>query len=175
MIGGIRMSIEKMLATYEFEQWLYREAKYLDDIDFDGWFNMLHPNISYQMPVRVNKEGVERPDYSLDMFTFNDDYELLKIRVDRLKTDYAWAEIPPSRTRRSVNNVQLLEFSPNEKAVVNSYLLIYRSRSTDIHHDLISGERHDEFTYVDGEWKLSKREFIIDQTTINTRNLAIFV
>lgn len=169
------MSLEKMLATYEFEQWLYLEAKLLDDIDFDGWFSLLHPDITYQMPVRVNKEGIERPDYSLDMFAFHDDIELLKIRVDRLKTDYAWAEIPPSRTRRSVNNVRLLDYIPNEKAVVNSYLTIYRSRSTDIHHDLISGERQDEFTYVDGEWKLSKRVFIVDQTTLNTRNLAIFV
>ncbi|MEK4029123.1 MULTISPECIES: aromatic-ring-hydroxylating dioxygenase subunit beta [Bacillaceae] len=169
------MNLERMAANYEFEQWLYREAKLLDDIDFDGWFNLMHPDLLYQMPVRVNKEGIERPDYSMDMFAFNDDIELLKIRVDRLKTDYAWAEIPPSRTRRLVNNVRLEEYTPNEKAVVSSYLLIYRSRSTDIHHDLISGERQDEFTFVDGEWKLSKRMFIIDQTTINTRNLAIFV
>lgn len=169
------MSVEKMLTTYEFEQWLYREAKLLDDIDFDGWFSLMHPSLLYQMPVRVNMEGIERPDYSMEMFAFNDDIELLKIRVDRLKTDYAWAELPPSRTRRLVSNVRVEEYVPNEKAVVSSYLMIYRSRSTDIHHDLISGERRDEFTYADGEWKLSKRFFLIDQTTINTRNLAIFV
>jgi 3-phenylpropionate/cinnamic acid dioxygenase small subunit len=169
------MTIERMLATYEFEQWLYREAKLLDDIDFDGWFSLMHPSLKYQMPVRVNKEGIERPDYALDMFAFDDDIELLKIRVDRLKTDYAWAEIPPSRTRRLVNNVRLIKYVTNEKAVVNSYLMIYRSRSTDIHHDLISGERQDEFIFENGEWKLSKRFFIVDQTTINTRNLAIFV
>jgi 3-phenylpropionate/cinnamic acid dioxygenase small subunit len=169
------MTIERMLATYEFEQWLYREAKLIDDIDFDGWFSLMHPTLKYQMPVRVNKEGTERPDYALDMFAFDDDIELLKIRVDRLKTDYAWAEIPPSRTRRLVNNVRLIDYVPNEKAVVNSYLMIYRSRSTDIHHDLISGERQDEFIFENGEWKLSKRFFIVDQTTINTRNLAIFV
>lgn len=169
------MSMEMMLATYEFQQWLYREAKLLDDIDFDGWFALLHPDVQYIMPVRVNKEGMERPDYSEDMFAFCDDHHLLKLRVERLKTDYAWAEIPPSRTRRSVNNVRVVEYVANEKAVVMSYLLLYRSRSTDIHHDLVSGERTDEFIYVDGEWKLSKRFFLIDQTTINTRNLAIFV
>lgn len=169
------MNIESMLATYQFEQWLYTEAKLLDEIDFDGWFNLMHPDLIYQMPVRINKEGVERPDFSMDMFSFNDDIDLLKLRVDRLKTDYAWAEIPPSRTRRFVSNVRVEEVIPNEKAVVNSYLLIYRSRSTDIHHDLISGERQDEFTFKDGEWKLSKRIFIVDQTTLNTRNLAIFV
>lgn len=73
------------------------------------------------------------------MFTFNDDIELLKLRVDRLKTDYAWAEIPPSRTRRFVSNVRVKDYVEGEKAVVKSYLLIYRSRSTDIQHDLISG------------------------------------
>jgi 3-phenylpropionate/cinnamic acid dioxygenase small subunit len=174
-LGEYFMSIEKMLANYEFEQWLYEEAQLLDNIDFDGWFSLMHSTLIYQMPVRVNKEGTERPDYSTEMFSFNDDIELLKIRLDRLKTDYAWAEIPPSRTRRFVSNVKLVDYVQNEKAAVNSYLLLYRSRSTDIHHDLISGERRDEFTYQDGEWKLSKRVFIVDQTTINTRNLAIFV
>lgn len=169
------MNVEKMLLKCQFEQWLYDEAQLLDDIEFDDWFDLMHSNLRYQMPVRVNKEGVERPDYSTDMFTFNDDIELLKLRVDRLKTDYAWAEIPPSRTRRFVSNVRVKDYVEGEKAVVKSYLLIYRSRSTDIQHDLISGERNDEFIFEEGKWKLSKRIFIVDQSTINTRNLAIFV
>jgi 3-phenylpropionate/cinnamic acid dioxygenase small subunit len=169
------MNVEKMLLKCEFEQWLYDEAQLLDDIEFDYWFDLMHSSLRYQMPVRVNKEGVERPDYSTDMFTFNDDIELLKLRVDRLKTDYAWAEIPPSRTRRFVSNVRVKDYVEGEKAVVKSYLLIYRSRSTDIQHDLISGERNDEFIFEEGKWKLSKRIFIVDQSTINTRNLAIFV
>lgn len=169
------MNVEKMLLKCQFEQWLYDEAQLLDDIEFDDWFDLMHSSLRYQMPVRVNKEGVERPDYSTEMFTFNDDIELLKLRVDRLKTDYAWAEIPPSRTRRFVSNVRVKDFVEGEKAVVKSYLLIYRSRSTDIQHDLISGERNDEFIFEEGKWKLSKRIFIVDQSTINTRNLAIFV
>ncbi|MDM5453825.1 aromatic-ring-hydroxylating dioxygenase subunit beta [Peribacillus simplex] len=169
------MNVEKMLLKCEFEQWLYDEAQLLDDIEFDDWFDLMHSSLRYQMPVRINKEGVERPDYSTEMFTFNDDIELLRLRVDRLKTDYAWAEIPPSRTRRFVSNVRVKDFVEGEKAVVKSYLLIYRSRSTDIQHDLISGERNDEFIFEEGKWKLAKRIFIVDQTTINTRNLAIFV
>ncbi|KOR78721.1 hypothetical protein AM232_09765 [Bacillus sp. FJAT-21352] len=169
------MNVDQMLIKCQFEQWLYDEAQLLDDIEFDDWFDLMHSSLRYQMPVRVNKEGVERPDYSTDMFTFNDDIELLKLRVDRLKTDYAWAEIPPSRTRRFVSNVRVKDYVEGEKAVVKSYLLIYRSRSTDIQHDLISGERNDEFIFEEGKWKLSKRIFIVDQSTINTRNLAIFV
>lgn len=169
------MNMENVLIQYEFEQWLYKEAALLDNIQFDEWFALMHSSLKYKMPVRVNKEGTERPDYSTEMFIFNDDIDLLKLRVDRLKTDYAWAEIPPSRTRRFVSNVSIKQYEKDQKASVTNYLLIYRSRSTDIHHDLISGERQDEFIYEDGKWKLSKRVFIVDQTTIDTRNFAIFV
>ncbi len=91
------MNVEKIFVKCQFEQWLYDEAQLLDDIEFDDWFDLMHSSLRYQMPVRVNKE-VERPDYSTDMFTFNDDIELLKLRVDRLKTDYAWAEAAIRRT-----------------------------------------------------------------------------
>lgn len=169
------MNIDAILVKHRFEEWLYHEAKLLDEIDFDQWYDLLHPTISYQMPVRVNKEGMERPDYTTEMFAFEEDYQTLKMRVERLKSDYAWAEIPPSRTRRFVSNVRMMEYEENQRASVQSYLLIYRNRLNDIHHDLISGERSDEFLYHDGAWKLSKRTFIVDQTTIDTRNLAIFV
>ena len=108
------MNTEKLLAKLEFEQWLIDEAQLLDDIEFDNWFSLMHPNLIYQMPVRVNKEGTERPDYSTEMYTFNDDIELLKLRVDRLKTDYSLAEIPPSRTRRFVSNVSVKELVKEE-------------------------------------------------------------
>lgn len=166
---------ELMRATFTFEQWLNVEAEILDGIDFDSWFNLLHSDIEYRMPVRVNKDGMERPDFSTDMYAFNEDIQTLKLRIERLKTDYAWAEIPPSRTRRLVSNVRVKDYVPNESAEVYSYLLLYRSRTHDIKHDLISGERRDEFKYQEGAWKLSKRFFIVDQTTINTRNLGIFV
>ncbi|SDH84447.1 aromatic-ring-hydroxylating dioxygenase subunit beta [Alteribacillus bidgolensis] len=170
------MSITKAAEIkYQFENWLIQEAKLLDRIEFDNWYELMHSDLQYLMPVRVNKEGNERPDYSTEMFAFQDDIDTLKMRVERLKTDYAWAELPPSRTRRFVSNVDVLEYEENNYALVESYLLIYRSRTDDIHHDLISGERRDEFKYEDGSWKLSKRFFIVDQTTINTRNLAIFV
>lgn len=169
------VNIDKILVKHQFEEWLYNEAKLLDEIDFDGWYALLHPSIEYRMPVRVNKEGMERPDYTTDIFAFEDDYETLKMRVERLKSDYAWAEIPPSRTRRFVSNVRIMDYEEKKHATVQSYLLIYRNRLNDIHHDLISGERSDQFLYENGEWKLAKRTFIVDQTTIDTRNLAIFV
>jgi len=175
MIETNTVNAELIEAKFIFEQWLYNEAKLLDEIDFDNWFELMHSELKYQMPVRVNKSGTERPDYSTDMFAFDDDIETLRLRVDRLKSGFAWAEMPPSRTRRFVSNVRVKEYEKQNKAVIYSYQLIYRSRAKDIHHDLISGERQDEFLFENGVWKLSKRFFIVDQTTLDTRNLAIFI
>lgn len=163
-----------IILQHEVEQWLYLEAELLDSLDFDGWSDLLSEEIVYQMPLRINQVGNKTPDYTVDTLAFDDDKYSLQLRIDRLKTDYAWAEIPPSRTRRHVSNVRI-KSSSEDSVEVHSYLLLYRSRSTDTHADFISGKRQDLLKKEDGIWKLAKRFFIVDQSTISTRNLAIFV
>lgn len=159
---------------HEVEQWLYYEAELLDDLKFDNWFELLHEDVIYKMPLRINEHGFEKPTFSEDTLLFDDDIETLQLRIDRLKTDLAWAEIPPSRTRRNVMNVRIQSVAKDE-IKMKSNLLLYRSRTTDIGSDLISGERTDVLAKVNGEWKLKSRNFIADQSTIGTRNLAVFV
>lgn len=159
---------------YEVEQFLYHEAELLDGLDFDNWLALLSDDIIYQMPVRINVDGPDKTDYTFDSMTFDDDYYTLKLRVDRLKSEFAWAEIPPSRTRRFVSNVRIKSQEENTLEVFSN-LLIYRSRGNDFESDLISGERRDVLKRNEDGWKVLRRYFIIDQTSINTRNLAIFV
>jgi|SRR5699024_10163195 len=159
---------------HEIEQWFYLEAELLDDLKFDDWFELLHEDIVYKMPLRINEQDFDKHNFTEETLLFNDDIETIQLRIDRLKTDLAWAEIPPSRTRRNVMNVRVKTISKDE-VVVKSNLLLYRSRTTDIGADLISGERTDILKRVKGEWKLFNRQFIADQTTISTRNLAVFV
>src|SRR5699024_272513 len=152
----------------------YYEAELLDDLRFDDWLELLHEDLKYIMPLRINEHGYEKPNFTDDTLLFNDDAATIKLRVDRLKTDLAWAEIPPSRTRRNVMNVRIQSVSKDE-VVLKSNLILYRSRTTDIGADIISGERTDTLAKVNGEWKLKDRYFIADQSTIGTRNLAVFV
>lgn len=166
--------MERLLLQYEVEQWLYREAEYLDHLDFQSWLALMAEDVVYQMPIRMNVSDTRSTqDYSRDTFIFNDDRNTLQMRVDRLNTDFAWAESPPSRTRRFITNVRLVVVEPEIKALCN--VLIYRSRGTDIEADLISGERQDVLRREGDSLKLVRRWFLIDQTTINTRNFAIFV
>ncbi|SFE98940.1 aromatic-ring-hydroxylating dioxygenase subunit beta [Alteribacillus iranensis] len=159
---------------YEIEQWLYHEAHLLDNLLFDDWLELFDEDCRYRMPLRVNLQEKDVPDFTDDTLLFDDDMETLTLRVDRLKTDLAWAETPPSRTRRNVGNVRIQEYNENQ-VTVKSNLLLYRSRSTEIGAELVSGERTDRLVKRSGKWRLQERTFIADQTTLGTRNLAIFV
>jgi len=96
-------------------------------------------------------------------------------RVLRLSGKSAWAEDPPSRTRRLVTNVFVEETANPDEYVVTSYLLLTRSRFKDHHVDIISGERRDVLRMREDGFKLARREVIIDQAVLGTPNLAVFL
>lgn len=154
---------------------LYREAELVDAGRFEEWLDLLTDDVAYQMPVRLTRERGEEADTSLEMQYFWDDRATLALRVKRLKTDFAWAEDPPSRTRHFISNVRIRPGVRADEIEVRSYVLIYRNRGDAAQHDLISGERHESLRRVNGSWKLARRTFVVDQATLGTKNLAIFV
>lgn len=160
---------------HELCQVLYHEAHLLDTQQFEEWLAMMTDDIKYEVPVRLTRERGNEPDYSMDMLTLDEDQATLRLRVNRLKTDFAWAEDPPSRTRRFVTNVVITPGERPDELNVRSYLLIYRSRGADADSDLISCERRDVWVRVDGRWLMDKRFALIDQATIGTKNFAIFL
>jgi len=92
---------------HEISQFLYREAKLLDDWKFREWLDVMAEDISYTLRTTPNaqtrdrRRSVEPPT----TWVFNDNKHLLERRVARLETGMAWAEEPPSRTTHMVSNV----------------------------------------------------------------------
>lgn len=158
----------------QVEKFLYREAELLDSRQFDQWLESLAEDMTYEMPLRVTCEG-GRSDMSSKTAHFLENRRTLELRVKRLKTDYAWAENPPSRTRRFVSNVRVEATANLNEVIARSYFLIYRSRGSSTDIDLISGERVDLLRGAEGDWKLAKRTIIADQAVLGTQNLAIFL
>lgn len=164
---------------HEVEQLLYHEAQLLDTGQFSAWLDLLADDIVYHAPVRVTRERGQQPDFSLEMEHFWDDRETLNLRVERLKTEFAWAEDPPSRTRHFVSNVRIAPGADPGEFDVASYLLVYRNRGEEATADLISAQRQDVWRRVEqpgGEraWRLCRRQILFDQATLGTKNLAIF-
>ena len=154
---------------------LYHEAEVLDEGRFEEWLDLMTDDVQYRAPARLSRERATPGDRSHDMQHFWDDRETLTLRVRRLRTDFAWAEDPPSRTRHFITNVRIASDGRDDELDVRSNVLVYRNRGDTGEHELVSGERRDTLRRVGGAWRLARREFLIDQASLANKNLAIFV
>ena len=153
--------------------WLNNESALLDDQRVHEWLELLHPDLEYKLPVRMTRERQNGPGFSNEAFHMLEDVASLTMRVRRLDTDYAWAEDPPSRSRRFVSNVRVSK-NGEQELHVTSNLLIYRGRLDTVEYDIVTAERHDVLVPVDGELKLRSRTVLLDHSTLPVKNLAIF-
>jgi phthalate 3,4-dioxygenase subunit beta len=154
-------------------QFLVEEAALLDAADFDGWLRLLCEDISYVMPVRVTTARGAGFDAHPDMGHFDEDMYALRKRVQRLATDHAWTEDPPSRTRHFVSNVRT--FAAGQDLRVESSLLLFRSRGDTREADLLSAGRTDLLRLTDDGYRLARREIRVDESVLRTQNLAVFL
>ena len=157
------------------EQFLYFEAELLDDGRFEEWLDVLADDIEYLMPTRVTRSRGDGSEFLADMYHFEENKYRLRKRVERLGSEYAWAEDPPSRTRHAVNNVRVRPGEGTDEFAVRSVLLLYRSRGETADHDLLSAERHDVVRREPDEWRLARRVILLDQATVATHNLSVFL
>jgi 3-phenylpropionate/cinnamic acid dioxygenase small subunit len=127
------------------------------------------------MPVRSTRDRIDGSEFSEGMFMFDETIMTLGIKATRLAaTTSAWAEKPPSRTRRHVTNVRVFRAGRDEYDVTSSLLLL-RNRYQEPHYEIISVRRVDRLRRQDGAFKIAKRVIYNDQATLGTQNLAVFL
>jgi 3-phenylpropionate/cinnamic acid dioxygenase small subunit len=167
---------DEMLRTYAVEQFLYEEAALLDERRFDEWLERCARDVRYWMPAQTNRDRRERdrtiggPD---DLPMFEETWEHLHQRVRRLATGQAWAEEPPSRTRRLVTNVRV-SASAGDTVRAASNLLLYRTRH-DADVQIFVASRVDELRPHDAYgWQIAARTIVLDATTVPGHNLSVF-
>jgi biphenyl 2,3-dioxygenase beta subunit len=164
---------EQMLLKHEVEEFLFMEADLLDSRRYDDWLAVLADDIHYWMPIRRTTTAKEveleftKPG---GMAFFDDDKTVLTLRIQRLSVGRAWAEDPPSRTRRLVTNVRLLSVDGDEINVGCNFKL-YRTRLNS-EEDSWIGRREDLLRRVDGGFKLARRHIFLEQTVILSQNMS---
>jgi 3-phenylpropionate/cinnamic acid dioxygenase small subunit len=158
------------------EDFLVAEAALLDDRMFDEWLELFTDDLEYVVPVRTIRRRGNGSDVDWESRHYDDNKASMSLRVRRLtETDVAWAEDPPSFTRRLVTNFRYAPGPGETELTVKTNLLLYRSRGTMGTHDLIAGERTDVLRLVDGQLKIAKRHVVLDQATLGTKNLGVFL
>lgn len=164
---------ERVLLQYEVEQFLYHEAALLDDRRFGEWLALIAEDVHYWMPIRrtVTVENLRLEYAGPDgMAYFDDDKTDLRMRVEKLQSNSAWSENPPSRTRHFVSNVRIVEVKGPEIAI-EAGIHLYRSRLNDkIDHWI--GKRRDCLRRVEGGFEIFRRHIFLDQTVVLSTNFS---
>jgi 3-phenylpropionate/cinnamic acid dioxygenase small subunit len=163
--------------TYcEVMDFLIEEAWLLDHDLLEEWTALLADDVTYFMPVRQTVSRRAGPGFSSVSGHFYDDLPSIKLRVRRLMvSDAAYAEDPPSRTRRYVSNVRIHETDTADELSATSSLLLVRNRWHLADYDFVSCERHDRLRRVDGGFRIVRRKILVDNATLGTPNLAVFL
>ena len=172
----------------EVEQFLYREARLLDERRLHEWVELFTEDARYWMSSRANRypatskaigildhdryseEELARED---ELALFDETKATLQARVARLDTGMAWAEDPPSRTRHLITNIEVEEGDTASELKVYSNYLVYRTRG-ETEQDFYVGRREDTLQHVDGTWKIARRKIVLDQNVLLAKNLSIF-
>jgi 3-phenylpropionate/cinnamic acid dioxygenase small subunit len=158
----------------EIHDFYAHEAELLDERRWEEWIDLFGEEAEYTAPLRVTRKS-PAPDVIEEIGHFDDTKASLNLRARRLRTDVAWAEDPPSHTRRLVTNIRIRPGETEGTYVVRTNFLLYRSRHDHGEYDLIVGERQDTLRR-DGEgWLIARRRILIDQSSLSTKNLGVFL
>jgi 3-phenylpropionate/cinnamic acid dioxygenase small subunit len=145
------------------------EAELLDNNQMREWLALLAPEIEYLMPVRVTRERSAGPGFRPDSFHMREDMGSIRARIERLETEYAWAEDPPSRLRRFVSNFRIRPGEDEDEIRALTNVLVFRGRYDLPSFELICAERRDILQRTsDGGLLLARREVLLDHTSVGT-------
>jgi biphenyl 2,3-dioxygenase beta subunit len=164
---------ERQQLQFEVEQFLYTEAAMLDARRYRDWLGLLDPGIQYWMPIRrtVMQSNLDKEFTKPgDMAFFDDDFELLEMRVRKLEAGSAWSEDPPSRSRHFVTNVRVVAIEGDD-ITVEACFCLYRTRlNTEV--DTWTGRRVDVLRRDGDSFRIARRHLFLDQTVIRSANMS---
>ncbi|MGI9278846.1 MAG: aromatic-ring-hydroxylating dioxygenase subunit beta [Endozoicomonas sp.] len=180
------MSTINLELISQVEQFYFREARMLDNRQYQQWLGLLTEDIIYRIPGRhaafadPKKKETEafldvgqELSQGLDTPLRDENLLILSVRVMRAFKQNSWTDNPPARTRRFVSNIEVLPDSkPDEFKVYSNLMLSYSRHQKDNY--LYTAQREDQLRLVNGEMKIARREVILDWNVITAPSLSLF-
>jgi benzoate/toluate 1,2-dioxygenase beta subunit len=111
---------------------LYREARLLDERQWDEWLLTYAEDVTYWMPAWDDDDQLTEDPQSQISLIYYPDRSGLEDRVFRIKTECSSASMPEPRTGHGVHNVELLAERGDEVDLrYNFHTLSHRYKVTD--------------------------------------------
>jgi 3-phenylpropionate/cinnamic acid dioxygenase small subunit len=161
------------LRQWEIEQFLYHEARLLDERELSRWLALFTEDARYRVyTAQFIGQGHNRtrPISPTPVLVTDDDRDFLRVRVARLERNLAGCEFPPSLTRHFVSNVTARPLESGELEV-SCYFRVFQNRNGE---DSITGRRVDRIVRATDGFKIAERSAFLDHLVL-PRTMSIFV
>jgi benzoate/toluate 1,2-dioxygenase beta subunit len=143
------------ISLAEAEAFLYRESRLADEHRYEDWEALWTDEALYWVPANGDET-----DPTKQMSIIFDNRARIATRIKQFQTGKRHSQMPPSRVRHMVSNVELLQ-SDDEQALVGSNFLAIESRERGV--QLWAGRAEHRLRVVEGELKMaSKKVMLVD-------------
>lgn len=150
------------------EQFLYQEARLLDERQYAGWLALWSEPGRYWVP---RHHGQLDPFEQISLFW--EDRMLRETRVRRLLNARNWSQQPVTRSSRLVGNVQVEGLDAHGHLIVRSklhyseYRLTQRDLAATVHHKLAATDG--------GDWRVYLKRVDLVNCDSTFANLEVFL
>lgn len=139
-----------LLQRLRLEAFLYMEADLLDEGRLNEWLALFTEDAVYWIPA---SRYATDPDSEVSILY--DERARLEMRIARLLSGNVHSQTPPSRTRRLVTNVRLLEDGAHATRVASNFALteIRRGKKT-----IYTGRAEYDLVCAERGWKIRRKK-----------------
>ena len=121
-----------MISYDHVRDFLYQEARLLDDKQWDDWLALYREDVTFWMPAWDDRDQlIDNPQTEISLIWYGNRGGL-EDRVFRIKTERSSATIPDTRTSHNISNIEILSQEDGRCDVrFNWHTLSFRYNHTD--------------------------------------------
>ncbi len=121
-----------MMTIEQAQAFLYTEARYLDEKDWDSWLALYAAEAEFWMPAWSEDDQITTDPQTQISLIYYANRGGLEDRIFRIRTERSSATMPEPRTSHNISNVEIIAQGGDEvKLRFNWYTLSHRYKATD--------------------------------------------
>jgi 3-phenylpropionate/cinnamic acid dioxygenase small subunit len=140
-----------MIARQDLIDFVYREARLIDEQRFDEWLAMFAPDAIYWMPLEYGQT-----DRRLVHSLMDEDLFALRLRVERLSGNRTYSQKPKSRCHHVLQAPQVDVFAPEANRFVTWTAMHYIETRMD-RQDLYAVWATHDLALIDGALRIKMK------------------
>ena len=140
-------NLDELVRYHGITQFLYHEARLQDEHRFQDWEALWTDDAVYWLPANGENTDPER-----DMSILYDNRSRIGLRIRQFLTGKRYSQMPVSRLRRVIGNIEMLGDEPGGTRVTANMLLYESHRRGQI---MWAARNEYLLRQVDGQWRLA--------------------